>query len=57
MKNKGKNRGFTIIELVIGLGIGIVVLTGLMTFYFRSSKMIGEQQAVAKDATQLQFVM
>lgn len=60
MYNSYKNnkiRGFTLTELLIGLSIGIVVLTGLMSFYFRSSKMIGEQQAIVKSLSQLQFVM
>lgn len=51
------NKGFTLTELMVGLSIGIVVLTGLMSFYFRSTKMIGEQQAVVKDLNQLQGVM
>lgn len=48
--------GFTLTELMVGLSIGIVVLTGLMSFYFRSAKIIGQQQAVVKDLNQLQFV-
>lgn len=50
-------KGFTLTELMVGLSIGIVVLTGLMSFYFRSSKIIGEQQSVIKDLNQLQFVI
>jgi type II secretory pathway pseudopilin PulG len=50
-------KGFTLTELMVGLSIGIVVLTGLMSFYFRSAKIIGEQQTIVKDLNQLQFVM
>ena len=57
IKHKNQLYGFTLTELLVGLTIGIVVLTGLMSFYFRSSKMIGEQQAIVKNLTQMQFVM
>lgn len=57
IKHKNKLYGFTLTELLIGLTLGIVVLTGLMSFYFRSSKMIGEQQAIVKNLSQMQFVM
>lgn len=57
LKYKNQLYGFTLTELLVGLTIGIVVLTGLMSFYFRSSKMIGEQQAIVKNLTQMQFVM
>lgn len=56
-KNNNSSSGFTLTELLVGLSIGIVVLTGLMSFYFRSTKMISQQQTIAKNLTQLQFVM
>ena len=43
--------------MLVGLSIGIVVLTGLMSFYFRSTKMISDQQTIVKNLSQLQFVM
>lgn len=57
MINRKNKKGFTLTELLVGLSIGIVVLTGLMSFYFRSSKMIGDQQTIVKNLSQLQFVM
>ncbi|MFN8576849.1 MAG: hypothetical protein U0354_08315 [Candidatus Sericytochromatia bacterium] len=51
------SKGFTLTELMVGLSIGIVVLTGLMSFYFRSTRIISEQQAIIKDLNQLQFIM
>lgn len=55
--NKNLSKGFTLTELIVGLSIGIVVLTGLMSFYFRTSKTISQQQSTVKDLNQLQFIM
>lgn len=57
IKNNYLKKGFTLTEILVGMSIGIVVLTGLMSFYFRSTKMIGDQQTMVKNLNQLQFVM
>ncbi len=43
--------------MLVGLSIGIVVLTGLMSFYFKSTRMIADQQGLVKNLNQLQFIM
>jgi len=54
----GKTRkGFTVTELLVATGLGVVVLSTLLTFFFRSSKMINQEQAQIKDLSQFQFVM
>lgn len=50
-------KGFSIVELLVGLSIGIIVLTGLMSFFFRTSKMISSEQNSVKTLSQLQFIM
>ena len=49
--------GFTLIELLIGLTLGILVLTALVSFFFRTSKLVENEQKMVKDLSQLQFVM
>jgi prepilin-type N-terminal cleavage/methylation domain-containing protein len=56
-KLSNQKKGFTLLELLIGLSIGIIVLTGLMSFFFRTSKMIQQEQNSVKNLSQLQFVM
>lgn len=50
-------KGFSIIELLITLTLGIIVLTALMSFFFRTSKAIDRDQNRVKDLNQLQFVL
>ncbi len=56
-KTSQKQRGFSIVELLIGVSIGIIVLTGLLSFFFRTSKMISGEQNSAKRISQVQFVL
>ncbi|MEK7432022.1 MAG: hypothetical protein AABZ74_02730 [Cyanobacteriota bacterium] len=56
MKIKVK-KGLSIAELLIGLTIGIVVLSVLMAFFMNSSKMIESEQRFVKDSSHLQFLM
>lgn len=52
-----RNKGFTLIELMIGLSLGVLVLTGLVSFFFRTSKIVDIEQKSVKDLAQLQFVL
>lgn len=52
-----RNKGFTLIELMIGLSLSVLVLTGLVSFFFRTSKMVDNEQKSVKDLSQLQFVL
>lgn len=52
-----KQKGFTVLEVLIGGTIGIVILTSLLMFFLGSSKMIENQQGLVKSAADLQFVM
>lgn len=52
-----KQKGFTLIEVLIGGTIGIMVLSALLMFFLGSSKMIQNQQGLVKDSSELQFVM
>lgn len=52
-----KQKGFTLIEVLIGGTIGIMVLSALLMFFLGSSKIIQNQQGLVKDASDLQFVM
>jgi prepilin-type N-terminal cleavage/methylation domain-containing protein len=50
-------KGFSLIELLITLTLGVIVLTALMSFFFRTSKVIDKDQNRVKDLNQLQFVL
>lgn len=51
------NKAFTLIEMMVGLSLGVLVLTGLVSFFFRTSKMVDMEQKTVKDLNQLQATL
>jgi len=52
-----KTKGFTVTELMVAAVLGIIVLSSLLSFFLRSSKLVNQQQTQIKDLSQFQFVM
>jgi len=52
-----KNTGFTIIELLVAITLSLIVLSALIAFFFRGSKLIQIGQDQAKVPAMAQFVL
>ena len=54
---KKNSKGFTLVEMLIAIALSITVLSALIVFFFRSSKLINLGQDQAKIGAMVQFIM